>query len=109
VSGARGKFVSSRILAEGFRWIAGRFEVESKELNAYLAVPSFTATDEAGFSYAFSTAVDPSLENGNLPAGQRRMGWVSFQVPQDAGRIVIEYFPFVSDSQEPFRWTVETH
>jgi hypothetical protein len=91
----------------GFRWVAGRFEVESKDPDAYVAVPNFTVTDESGFSYGFSTAVDPSLENGGLPAGQKRMGWVAFQVPQEAERLVIEYFPFVSDSQEPLVWTVE--
>lgn len=91
---------------DGFKWVAGRFEVESMDPDAYLAVPNFTATGPDGFSYKWSSGVDPTLGNGGLPAGQKRMGWVTFEVPEAAERLTIEYFPFVSDSQEPLIWTV---
>lgn len=91
---------------DGFKWVAGRFEVESMDPDAYLAVPNFTATDATGFSYKWSSGVDPGLDNGDLPAGHKRMGWVTFAVPDTADRLVIEYFPFVSDSQETLTWTV---
>jgi len=70
----------------GKRWIAAEFEVRNRADDNASDSPQLVAVDADGQSHdgGLVPVVEPALDQLNVPAGGRRKGYLSVQVPDDA-------------------------
>ncbi len=70
----------------GKRWIAAEFEVRNRADDNTDDSPTLAAIDSDGHMHEAGgfEVVEPSLEQLSVPAGGRRKGFLSTQVPDDA-------------------------
>jgi hypothetical protein len=78
---------------KGNKYVSVLVEYKALQDGAYYDINSWDATDKAGTRYTATVLgpITPDLKVGHLAEGETMKGWVTFEVPRDAGQLrVIE-------------------
>jgi hypothetical protein len=95
----------------GKRYFAVKLRLENTGSAIYQDSPSNGAsvvdTDDQEYDASISDAVEPGLGSLKIRPGDRRVGWITFEVPKDA---TIRSLQFALDSgfaNEAGEWTIQ--
>ena len=95
---------------QGFRYVGIRLRLENISEVVYNDSPSNGAvvvdTDDQGFDASFFDAVEPSLGSLKIAPGDRRAGFITFEVPKNAKLRTLQFTLHSGFGPEAGEWSL---